>query len=220
MFGPWGWGKMRKKTALLMVDLQNDFCEGGNLAVPGGSSVIPIANQLQSYFDVIIATQDWHPKDHMSFATNHPGYVIGDEIVVESLAQVLWPDHCVQDSEGAAFHPGLETNKVHKIFHKGVDKKIDSYSAFFDNAHLRSTGLGDYLREQQVEEIYIMGLATDYCVKYSSLDAAHLGFHVYVIEDACRGVEINPGDIAEAFKEMQSAGVHLIKSKEILQSNS
>ena len=207
---------MKKKTALLMVDLQNDFCEGGSLAVPGGNAIIPLANQLQAYFDLIIATQDWHPNDHMSFATNHSGYVIGDEIIVDNMTQVLWPNHCVQDSQGANFHPDLNIKNVHKIFHKGIDKKIDSYSAFFDNKHLRSTGLGDYLREQSVEEIYIMGLATDFCVKYSSLDAAHLGFQVFVIEDACRGVEISPGDVDKAFKEMQSAGIRLIHSNDIL----
>lgn len=212
---------MRSKKALIMVDLQNDFCEGGSLAVPQGDDLIPIANQLQPYFDVVIATQDWHPRDHTSFAANHPGYKIGDGIIVDNhIFQILWPDHCVQNSKGAEFHPDLNIQNVDKIFHKGIDKKIDSYSAFFDNAHLRSTGLSDYLRHQKIAEVYILGLATDYCVKYSSLDAVHLKFNVYVIEDACRGVEINPGDTMRAFEEMKKAGVHLIQIKDILQSTS
>jgi nicotinamidase/pyrazinamidase len=206
------------KNALIMVDLQNDFCHGGSLAVPGGDEVIPLANQLQlqSCFDLVVATQDWHPEDHMSFATNHPGHGTGDVIVVDEIPQVLWPRHCIQDSKGAAFHPALDLHKIDKIFHKGIEKKIDSYSAFFDNAHRRSTGLGDYLRSEGVDGVYIMGLATDYCVKYSSLDAVHLGFRVYVVEDACRGVELNPGDIAGSFEEMRLAGVHIINSKDVV----
>ena len=198
-----------------MVDLQNDFCSGGHLTVPCSDDIIPIANQLQQYFDYVVATQDWHPQNHMSFASNHPGYRIGDMIVVDDIPQILWPDHCIQNSHGSAFHPNLNFNKVKKIFHKGIDKKIDSYSAFFDNAHRRSTGLGDYLLSLGIEDIYIMGLATDYCVKYSSLDAIHLGFNVYVIEDACRGVELQSGDIVKALGEMQKAGVHIIKLKDL-----
>lgn len=210
---------MTKKKALIMVDLQNDFCTGGNLAVPGGDEVVPLANQLQSYFDYVVATQDWHPQDHMSFATNHPHHSVGDVIVVEGMQQVLWPNHCIQNTKGAEFHPRLDRHKVCKVFHKGVDKKIDSYSAFFDNAHLRSTGLGEYLHGEHIEDVYIMGLASDYCVKYSSLDARHLGFQVYVIEDACRGVELHPGDIACSFAEMQAVGVKLVHVKEIVQAN-
>ncbi|RDI48800.1 bifunctional nicotinamidase/pyrazinamidase [Aquicella lusitana] len=210
---------MAKKKALIMVDLQNDFCEGGHLAVPGGDEVIPLANQLQDYFDLVVATQDWHPQDHMSFASNHPAYGIGDVIVVDEIPQVLWPDHCVQHSKGAEFHPDLNTQKIEKIFHKGTDKKIDSYSAFFDNAHRRSTGLGEYLRSKEIEDVYIMGLATDYCVKYSSLDAAHLGFNVYVIEDACRGVELNPGDVARSWEEMRESGAHVVHSSDILKAD-
>jgi nicotinamidase/pyrazinamidase len=209
---------MIKKKALIIVDLQNDFCKGGSLAVPGGEAIIPLANQLQARFDLVIATQDWHPPDHTSFAINHPAYGVGDVIMLDDISQVLWPSHCEQDSKGAEFHPELDVSRVSKIVHKGIDKKIDSYSAFFDNAHLRSTGLGDYLRSQQVEEVYILGLATDYCVKYSALDAVHLGFHVYVIQDACRGVELNLGDVVRAFEEMQAAGVQLIQSADIFQA--
>lgn len=206
----------KNKTALIMVDLQNDFCYGGSLAVAEGDAVVPLANQLQSHFDIIVATKDWHPKDHMSFASNHPGYKVGDIVFVQDISQILWPDHCVQGSNGAEFHPELDTRQVHNVFFKGTDKTIDSYSAFFDNAHLRATGLGDYLRAQKVKEIYIMGLATDYCVKYSCLDAVHLGFTVHVIQDACRGVELKPGDVDYAFQEMQSVGVKLVTSKQIL----
>jgi nicotinamidase/pyrazinamidase len=207
---------MSHKKALLLIDLQNDFCLHGSLAVPGGDEVIALANALQPHFDCIIATQDWHPHDHLSFAANHPDKQIGDEIILAGLPQLLWPVHCVQHSKGAEFHPQLNTQKITRIFHKGTEKKIDSYSAFFDNAHLRSTGLGDYLHQQHVKEIYLMGLATDYCVKYSALDAKQLGFEVYVIEDACRGVELKAGDIDRAIMEMKAAGVHFIKSKALL----
>ena len=201
-----------KKKALIMVDLQNDFCTGGNLAVPRGEEVVPLANALQAHFDSIVATKDWHPANHLSFASQHPGKKVGE---VEN-TQVLWPDHCVQESRGAEFHPALETQHIHKIIFKGTDRQIDSYSAFFDNAHLRATGLGDYLRAQQVAEVYIMGLATDYCVKYSVLDAVELGFKVFLVKDACRGVELRTGDTAMAIAEMEAAGVRFVRVREIL----
>lgn len=205
----------KTKTALILVDLQNDFCPGGNLAVPGGDEVIPIANQLQPLFDIVIATKDWHPQDHMSFASNHPGKNIGEVILVNDLEQILWPDHCIQGSKGAELHPLLETTNITNYFLKGVDKTVDSYSAFFDNAHLRSTGLADYLLAHKIEDIYILGLATDYCVRFSCLDAVHLGFSVHVIEDACRGVELKEGDIAAAFAEMKNEGVNIVRAKDI-----
>lgn len=207
---------MPSKKALIMVDLQNDFCSGGRLAVPSGEYVIPLANALERHFDLIVATQDWHPHDHMSFAVNHPDQSIGDIISVDGIPQVLWPEHCVQDSKGAEFHPDLKREMINKVIHKGSDKRIDSYSAFFDNAHRRATGLGDYLVSEGVQEVYIMGLATDYCVKYSALDALHLGFEVYVIEDACRGIDLHPGDINAAISEMRAAGAHIIQSSDIL----
>lgn len=206
---------MNNKKALLLIDLQNDFCRNGALEVPDGDAVIPIANQLQDYFDLIIATKDCHPKGHMSFASSHPGHKIGDLILVHGLQQVLWPDHCVQESKGSDFHPELDTHRISKVIFKGTDKNIDSYSAFFDNEHKRSTGLENYLREQRVQTLYIMGLATDYCVKYSCLDAVQLGFTVFVIEDGCRGVELNPGDCVAAYKEMQREGIRVIQSSEI-----
>lgn len=205
-----------KKEALIMVDLQNDFCAGGNLSVPQGDDVIPLANKLQTCFDLIIATQDWHPKNHTSFASNHNNFKIGDIITINNLTQILWPDHCIQGSKGAEFHPKLHTQQIKKIFHKGIDKNIDSYSAFFDNAHLRSTGLADYLKQENVKDIYIIGLATDYCVKYSVLDAVSQQFNVHVIIDACRGVELNKGDTAKAIKEMEEAGAHIVYSADII----
>lgn len=204
------------RKALILVDLQLDFCPGGNLAVPEGDCVIPLANQLQPHFDVVVATQDWHPADHMSFAANHAGKNIGDVIQVHGISQVLWPSHCVQNSKGAEFHPLLEVEHVKRVFHKGTDRFVDSYSAFFDNEHLRATGLAAYLQDQGIQDVYIMGLATDYCVKFSCLDAVKLGFNVYMIEDACRGVELAKGDIAHAIQEMQAAGVKLITVNTIL----
>ena len=203
------------KNVLLLIDIQNDFCEGGALAVPHASEIIPIVNQLQAYFDCIIATQDWHPEDHISFASHHPGHAVGTQIPLDTILQTLWPDHCIQHSEGAALHPDLKTDQLHHIY-KGTDPHIDSYSAFFDNAHQRSTGLQDYLHQNQIKNIYIAGLATDYCVKYSALDAAALGFNVYVIEDACRGIDLTVGDIEKAYNEMQKAGVKRIHSADVI----
>lgn len=210
---------MAKKKALIIVDLQNDFCKGGNLEVPNGHEIVPLANQLQAYFDIVIATKDWHPQEHMSFASNHADGQVGDIMEINSMSQILWPDHCIQGTKGAELHPELNTQYIDKIFYKGIDKKIDSYSAFFDNAHQRSTGLGEYLHQHQIKDIFIIGLATDYCVKYSSLDALHVGLNVCVIEDACRGVNLNPDDVKKALKEMHGAGVKLIHSREILKAN-
>jgi nicotinamidase/pyrazinamidase len=204
------------KKALILVDLQNDFCRGGSLAVPDGEAVIPIANQLQAHFELIVASKDWHPKQHTSFASSHPGHHKKEVIMVHALPQELWPDHCIQGSWGAEFHPQLHTEKIHKIVYKGIDQSIDSYSAFYDNEHRRSTGLADYLKAEGVEDIYIMGLATDYCVKYSCKDAVNLGFRVYVIEDGCRGVNLKPGDVTRAIEEMQEEGVQVLRSVDLL----
>ncbi len=196
--------------ALVLIDLQNDFCPGGNLAIHEGDQVIPIANRLQQKFDLVIATKDWHPQDHLSFASNHADRKIGDVVMLSGLEQILWPDHCVQGTHGAEFHPELQTERIKIIFYKGTDKFIDSYSALYDNAHLRSTGLGEYLQAQQVNEIYMMGLATDYCVKYSALDAKKAGFDVCVMMDGCRGVELQKGDVERAIEEMRAAGVKIV----------
>ena len=203
------------KRALILVDLQNDFLPGGALAVAGGDAVIPIANGLQPRFELVVATQDWHPPDHGSFASNHPGRKPGDMTELGGLPQVLWPDHCVQDTYGSQFHRDLDLARVARIFHKGTDPTIDSYSGFFDNGHRKATGLGDYLRAQAVTDVYIAGLATDYCVRWTSLDAIRLGFRTWVIEDGSRGVELAPGDVAAAIEEVRGAGARIVRSADI-----
>lgn len=201
--------------ALILVDLQNDFLPGGALGVPEGDRVIPVANRVQKHFDLIVATADWHPPDHGSFASSHPGRKAGDVVELSGLPQVLWPDHCVQHSKGAEFSSELDIAKIAKVIHKGMDPGIDSYSGFFDNGRQHATGLDDYLREQGTDTVYIMGLATDYCVKYTALDAVSLGYEAWLIEDGCRGVEVAPGDIERALAEMAAAGVRVVKSEDL-----
>ena len=205
---------------LILIDLQNDFLPGGALAVPDGDAVIPVANELQRHFDLIVATQDWHPADRGSFAANHSGRKIGDVIDLNGLPQILWPVHCVQNTPGAAFAPALRTDRITEIFRKGTDPAIDSYSGFFDNGHRRSTGLDVYLKARGVSDVYIMGLATDYCVKFSVLDARQLGFSVHVIEDGCRGVNLKPTDSADAIAEMRRAGAAIIDLRTIVRPSS
>ena len=201
--------------ALIIVDLQNDFLPGGALGVNRGDEIIPIINKLLEYnFDVIVATKDWHPPDHGSFAATHKKQV-GEHIILAGIYQILWPVHCVQWTQGAELTPLLHAQKIEKIFIKGTDKTIDSYSTFFDNGHKKSTGLEDYLKARNVKDIYIAGLTTDYCVKYSVLDAIKLGFNVYVIEDGCRGVDLQKGDSEKALDEMRQAGARIIKSKDL-----
>jgi nicotinamidase/pyrazinamidase len=196
--------------ALLLVDLQNDFLPGGALGVSEGDQVIQVANRLQRRFELVVATQDWHPPDHGSFAANHPGKHPGEIIELHGLSQILWPVHCVQNTPGAAFAPGLDTSRFARVFRKGTDPKIDSYSTFYDNGHRRATGLGDFLRARKVTDLFIAGLATDYCVKFSALDAMALGLRVHVLANACRGVNLSPGDVAQAVAEMKKAGVEII----------
>jgi nicotinamidase/pyrazinamidase len=201
--------------ALVIVDLQNDFVPGGALAVARGDEIIPLANALQRHFELVVATKDWHPPDHCSFAANHPGKNPGDRVVIDGIEQILWPVHCVQNTNGAELVRALDTSRIARVFHKGIDRRVDSYSTFFDNAHRRDTGLGAYLEAEDAREIYLAGLATDYCVKYSALDARALGFDVFVIEDACRGIDLVPGDVARAFGEMRGAGVEIIASSDL-----
>jgi nicotinamidase/pyrazinamidase len=201
--------------ALIIVDLQNDFLPDGALPVPRGDEVIPLANELQRNFELVLATQDWHPPDHGSFAANHPGKKPGDRIMLDGIEQILWPVHCVQNTHGAEFAPSFDTSRVARVFHKGIDPKIDSYSTFFDNAHRRETGLADYFKKRAINEIYLMGLALDYCVKYSTLDARHLGLNTRVILDGCRGIDLEPGDIGRALDEMKRVGAVLLKSSEL-----
>lgn len=203
------------KKALILVDLQNDFMPGGSLAVKNADEVISVANRVQRHFKYVVATQDWHPEDHVSFANNHPGCFPGDFIQQSGLSQVLWPVHCVQNTKGAEFVKGLKLDHIIKVFHKGSDPGIDSYSGFFDNGHKKETGLADFLKELQISEVYIMGVATDYCVKYTVLDACKLGFKTYLIEDGCRAVNINPEDGRLAISEMKTVGVKIIQSDEV-----
>lgn len=202
-------------NALVIVDLQNDFLLGGALPVPHGDEVIPLANELQQRFDLVLATQDWHPPDHGSFAPNHPGKKPGDRIILDGIEQILWPVHCVQNTHGAEFAPLFDTSRIAHVFHKGTERNIDSYSTFFDNAHRRHTGLARYLRKRSIKDIYLMGLALDYCVKYSVLDARHLGLNTHVILDGCRGIELEIGDIERALEEMKQAGATILKSGDL-----
>jgi nicotinamidase/pyrazinamidase len=208
-------GAMNSHRALILVDLQNDFVPGGALAVRQGDQVIPIANKLANQFNLVIATQDWHPANHASFAANHPGKIIGDMIDLNGLPQILWPTHCVQNTRGAEFVPTLDKTKITKVFQKGTDPAIDSYSGFFDNGHRKRTGLADYLSDQSVKDVYVLGLATDYCVKFTALDAHQLGFNVFLIEDASRGVDLNPGDVNRAIEEMKKAGITILQSPQV-----
>ncbi|HYO75713.1 MAG TPA: bifunctional nicotinamidase/pyrazinamidase [Thermoanaerobaculia bacterium] len=204
------------KRALILVDIQNDFIPGGALAVADGDAVVPVANRLQPHFELVVATHDWHPPDHGSFASNSDGGKIGELSELGGLPQVLWPDHCVQGSLGAEFHRDLDMSRVDRVFRKGTDPTIDSYSGFFDNGHRKATGLGDYLREQQVTDVYVMGLATDYCVKWTALDAIHLGFRTHLVEDGSRGVNLQPGDVERAVEEVRHAGAEVVSSEEVV----
>ena len=202
-------------NALILVDLQNDFLPGGALPVPQGDEVIPLANELQRRFELVLATQDWHPRDHGSFAANHPGKKPGDRIMLDGVEQILWPVHCVQNTHGAEFAPSFDTSRIAHVFHKGIDPRIDSYSTFFDNAHRRHTGLAHYLEKRGIKGIYLMGLALDYCVKYSMLDGRQLGLNTHVIVDGCRGIELEPGDIGRALDEMKRVGAVLLQSSDL-----
>lgn len=198
--------------ALILVDIQNDFLPGGALAVPEGDRVIPVANRMVPRFDLVVATQDCHPAGHGSFAANHAGRRPGEVIQLGGLPQVLWPVHCVQNTPGAAFAPDLDVSRVARVFPKGTDPEIDSYCGFFDNGHRKATGLGDYLRDHGVTEVAVLGLATDYCVKATAIDARNLGFETTLILDGCRGVELAPGDCARAVEEINRTGVRVALS--------
>jgi nicotinamidase/pyrazinamidase len=191
---------VKNNNALILVDVQNDFCPGGSLAVKDGDLIVPVVNELQKRFELIVATKDWHPPGHSSFVS-------------------LWPPHCVQETAGAEFVAALDTSRIARVFLKGTDQEIDSYSGFFDNEHRRATGLGDYLQARGVNEVFIAGLATDYCVKFTALDAVMLGFKTSVVVDACRGVEVQDGDTARAIEEMSAAGVRIMESRQLLEAH-
>jgi nicotinamidase/pyrazinamidase len=199
--------------ALILVDLQNDFLPGGALAVPGGDEIIPLANGLQECFELVVATQDWHPRGHVSFASSHPGRKPGDRVRAGGVEQILWPDHCLQGSPGADFAPGFSTNRVEAVFRKGTDPGIDSYSTFYDNARKKSTGLEGYLKWKGVGGVFMAGLAADYCVYYSLLDALSLGFQAVYIEDATRPIDAR--SFAAAEKDILAKGGTLILSEEL-----
>jgi len=203
-------------AAFVLVDVQNDFCPGGALAVPGGDEVVAIANALATRFPLAVATQDWHPAGHASFASAHPGAAVHDSADVGGIKQVLWPDHCVQGTKGAELRADLDLRPYRLIIRKGANPGLDSYSAFFENDRVTPTGLRGYLQGLGVRRVYLAGLATDYCVLFSALDAARLGFDTWVVSDAVRAVGVPAGSEKAAFQVMESAGVRLVSSAELL----
>ncbi|MGB7978962.1 MAG: bifunctional nicotinamidase/pyrazinamidase [Chlamydiales bacterium] len=199
---------------LIITDVQRDFLPGGTLAIPGSDAIIPVINQILPKFEHVFATLDWHPPHHVSFASIH-NKKAGEVIQVGDRVQILWPVHCVQNTHGASMAPGLHKDQIEAVFHKGTDPKVDSYSTFFDNARKRSTGLANHLRKQGLNDLYFVGLATDYCILYSVLDSLELGFRTWVVRDACRAINLKVGDEERAFKAMQIKGAQVILSSEI-----
>jgi nicotinamidase/pyrazinamidase len=202
---------MTSSDALIVIDLQNDFCPGGALAVGGGDEIVPLVNRLVGAHQHVILTQDWHPKGHSSFATSHGGKGPFETIDLPYGSQTLWPDHCVQGTPGAAFHDGLDWTKAELVIRKGFRAAIDSYSAFFENDRTTPTGLAGYLRERGLTRLTLVGLATDFCVAYSALDARKLGFETQVVMDACRAIDLG-GSMAVAEEQMRDSGVKLTQS--------
>jgi len=207
-YQPYHQGMIMKK-ALLIIDIQNDFLPGGALAVPDGDQTIDVANRLMSQYALVVATQDWHPAGHGSFASQH-GRAVGDQIDLNGIPQILWPDHCIQGTRGAEFPTELNVEGIDKIVQKGTDPAIDSYSGFFDNGHKKDTGLHALLQNNGVTAVDIVGLATDYCVRFSAIDAIDLGYVTRIITDGVRGVDLTPGDVDQALSELQSKGAELV----------
>jgi|SRR5215471_10593241 len=199
--------------ALLLIDIQNDFLPGGALEVPEGDKIIPVVNELQNYFELVVATQDWHPPDHKSFASNHAGKKPFDVIDLNGLQQTLWPNHCVQGTAGADFSAELNTNKVEAIFRKGTNPEIDSYSGFYDNGHLKSTCLADYLRGKKVSEVYITGLCADICVFFTAMDSLQAGLETYIIEEGTCPLKLD--DYKRTMRSFKEKGGKLIGKREI-----
>lgn len=195
--------------ALLLIDLQNDFLGGGALSVPDGDSVIELANRAMAQADHVVATQDWHPPDHGSFASQH-GVEVGQFVELDGLPQIAWPEHCVQGTPGADLAANLHSEKIDHVAKKGTNRMIDSYSGFFDNGNRQATGLDEYLRSVGVTSLSVMGLATDYCVKFTVLDALQLGYPTRVLLEGCRGVDLSEGDVAAAIAEMRRAGAVIV----------
>lgn len=203
------------RTALLVIDVQNDFTPGGQLAVPEGDRIVPLINRLAEQFKQVVIAQDWHPAGHASFASSHPGRQPYDVIQLPYGEQTLWPDHCIQGTHGAEFHSGLNLPHAQLIIRKGCNPDIDSYSAFLEADRATTTGLAGYLKERGVDTVYMVGLALDFCVMFSALDARAAGFNTFVVLDACRAIDMN-GSLASAIERMQVAGVGLIQSTELL----
>jgi len=204
------------RAAFIAVDVQNDFCPGGALAVSGGDAAVPVVNRLAEYFDLCVATQDWHPAGHVSFASSHPGAAPYGSALISGRDSTLWPDHCVQGTPGAEFHPGLNAAPYRLVIRKGFRPWLDSYSAFFENDGETPTGLDGYLRGLGASSVVLAGLALDYCVYYSALDAARLGYSVFVARDACRSVGSPAGSTERALSDLSSRGVAIIDSVEVL----
>ncbi|RQW63501.1 bifunctional nicotinamidase/pyrazinamidase [Vibrio viridaestus] len=205
------------KTALLLVDIQNDFSPSGALPVPQGDKIVPVVNKLLDRFDLVVAMLDWHPENHGSFVTQHKGKEPGELVELAGIPQIVWPVHCVQESDGAKFIESLQTNKIDHVVHKGTHVDVDSYSGFFDNQKINDTGLAEHLRSQGIDKVYVTGLATDYCVKFTALDAVELGFETYVITDATKGVNMSPGDVEAALQVMAGAGCTLVTSQQLME---
>ena len=203
--------------ALILVDLQVDFMPTGMLPVTEGDAVIPITNALMPHYQTIVATQDWHPADHGSFAANHPWRKPGQVIDLHGLQQVLWPIHCVQNTWGAEFVADLDSDRITEIFQKGTDPEIDSYSGFYDNGHRKSTGMAEWLKEKEITEVHVLGVAADFCVKFTVLDALSEGFTTVLVKDATRGVNLQSGDVEQAITEMQDAGALIQFSGELVE---
>jgi nicotinamidase/pyrazinamidase len=207
--------KISEQDVLIVVDVQNDFCTGGALAVPGGEKVVPAINRIAQKFQNVVLTQDWHPRDHVSFASNHEHKRPYDKIKLGYGLQVLWPDHCVQDTPGANFHKSLHVAQASLVLRKGYHRKIDSYSALYENDHKTPTGLLGYLRERELKTVFVAGLAFDFCVRHSAEDARKAGFEVAVIEDACRGIDID-GSMAAAHHSLKSLGISIVNIEAFL----
>lgn len=202
------------QRVLLIIDLQNDFCPGGALPVPEGDKIVPVVNKIMTKFNYVVATQDWHPKNHISFASTH-NKPVGETVVVNGITQILWPEHCVQGSYGAQLHPGLNTEKINLILRKGVNPNIDSYSAFLENDKKTETGLHYWIAGLGIKEVYICGLALDYCVYYSACDSVKFGFKTFVIIDATRGVNVPEGNIERTINHMKSIGINIVSYEDL-----
>lgn len=208
-------GRPGDESVLLVVDVQNDFCPGGALAVGDGDEVVPVINGLAGQFAHVVLTQDWHPPRHRSFASQHPGRQPFESVELDYGPQTLWPDHCIQGSRGAEFHPGLETGRAELVLRKGFRTAIDSYSAFTENDRRTATGLAGYLRERGLRRVFLAGLATDYCVAWSALGAVSAGFEAVLVEDACRAIDLG-GSLRRALEELRAAGVGVAAASDIL----